>query len=375
MPRYCVCFTPSRSGLPQMKARRQYMHAITAASDTIAAPRTTQHKRGIRFWTVRVLLGLLLLICGLALAGAIYQALATASDRRTYPPPGQLIDVGGYKLHIHCLGAGSPTVILDAANSGTVSNWAWIQPQIAKATRVCAYDRAGLGWSDLSPEPQDTRQNAEALHTLLRNADVPGPYVLVGHSFGGLYVRMFAERFPDEVVGLVLIEGTLPDGLQRLGKPDVMPNAPDEGIIDLMPLISQLGLVRLRGFPPSDADLPERQFSELQAYLASTKWAELIKRQYHLFPTLLAQVRPLFGAGSLGDRPLAVVLGSDGDGGLKEWQDLFGQQAMLSTNSTLRVVDGANHLSLVDRREHALQTSAIILQVVEAARTGEPLQR
>ena len=111
------------------------------------------------------------------------------------------------------------------------------------------------------------------------------------------------------------------------------------------------------------------------AYLASTKWVELIKRQYHLFPTLLAQVRQLYSAGSLGDRPLAVVLGSDGDGGLKEWQTLFEQQAMLSTNGTIRVVEGANHVSLADRQEHALQTSAIILQVVEAARTSEPLQR
>jgi len=98
------------------------MHTITSASDTTAAPQTTQRKRGIRFWTVRVLLGLLLLLCGLTLAGAIYQAVATASDRRMYRPPGQLIDVGGYKLHIHCLGAGNPTVILDAASSGTVSN-------------------------------------------------------------------------------------------------------------------------------------------------------------------------------------------------------------------------------------------------------------
>src|SRR5262249_32790698 len=237
----------------------------------------------------------------------------------------------------------------------------------------CAYDRSGLGWSDLSLEPQDTWQNAEALHTLLGNADVPGPYVLVGHSLGGLHTRMFAEQFPDEVVGLVLIEGTLPGGLQRLSKPDVMPNAPDQGMMDMTPMVSRLGILRLLGFPSSDPDLPERQFGELQAYLASTKWAELIKRQYHLFPMLLAQVRPLYGPGSLGDRPLAVVLGSEGDGSIKEWQELFEQQAALSSNHTIRMIDGATHVSLVDRREHALQTSAVILQVLKAARTGQPL--
>jgi pimeloyl-ACP methyl ester carboxylesterase len=245
-------------------------------------------------------------------------------------------------MHLYCVGEGSPTVILDAANMGTVSNWAWAQPQIATATRACAYDRTGLGWSDLDPEPQDMRQNAEALHTLLGKANVAGPYVLVGHSFGGLYAQMFAERFPDEIVVLVLIEGTLPDGLKRLGKPYVMPNTPDEGMMSLTPLISRLGILRLLGFPSSDPDLPERQSGELQAYLASTKWAELIKRQYHLFPMLLAQVRPLYGAGSLSDRPLAVVLGSAGDGGIEEWRDLFEQQAALLD----RVLSTANHKSV-----------------------------
>jgi pimeloyl-ACP methyl ester carboxylesterase len=322
----------------------------------------------------RALIRVFLLGVVLALAGMIYQTAATESDQRKYPPPGILVNVDGYKMHIYCIGEGSPTVVLDSANMGTVSNWAWIQPEVAKATRVCAYDRADLGWSDLSPQPNDTKQNAAALHTLLKNANILDPYVLVGHSFGGLYIRMFAEMYPDDIAGVVFVEGTLPDGLNRLGKPDVMPNAPDADMMDATPFISRLGILRMLGFPSTDPDLPEPQRSELQAYLSSTKLAESLKRQYHLFPTLLAQVRPLYNASSLGDLPLAVVLGSEGDGGIAEWQELFAQQAALSTNNLLITVDGANHISLVDRQSHALQTSAAILRVIEAVRAGQPLQ-
>jgi pimeloyl-ACP methyl ester carboxylesterase len=296
----------------------------------------------------RAFVRVLIFVVVLAIAGVIYQTAATESDQRKYPPPGVLVNVGGYKMHIYCMGEGSPIVILDSANMGTVSNWAWIQPEIAR--------------------------NAEALHKLLETADIAGPYVLVGHSFGGLYVRMFAEIYPGEVVGLVFLEGTLPDGLKRLGKPDVMPNTPDADMMDATPFISKLGILRLVGFPSTDPDLPEPQRSELQAYLASAKLAESLKRQYHLFPTLLAQVRPLYNTGSLGDMPLAVVLGSKGDGGIPEWRVLFAGQAELSTNHILITIDGANHISLVDRQSHALQTNAVILRVVEAVRLGQPLQ-
>jgi pimeloyl-ACP methyl ester carboxylesterase len=295
-------------------------------------------------------LGLITLIVILGLLGATYQAAAGKADEKRYPPPGQLVDVGGYRMHIHCMGEGSPTVILEAANMGTVSNWAWIQPEIARTTRACAYDRADLGWSDLSPTPSDTRQNAEALHMLLEKAGESGPFVLAGHSFGGLYIRMYAEMYPEDVAGLVFIEGTLPDGLKQLGKPDIMPNTPDAGMIDATRYISRLGILRLMGFPSTDPDLPEPQRSELKAYLASNKVAESIKRQYHLFPTLLAHVRPLYGTGSMGDRPVAVILGSEGDGGIPDWGELFTQQAQLSTNHLLLTVEGADHISLVDRQ-------------------------
>jgi pimeloyl-ACP methyl ester carboxylesterase len=173
---------------------------------------------------------------------------------------------------------------------------------LARTTRVCAYDRAGQAWSDLPPEPHDTQQNAQALYTLLRNARVEGPYVLVGHSLGGLYAQMSAELHPTDVVGMALIEGTF-----------------------------------------------------------------AIKQQYHLFPNLLAEVHPLYRAGSMRDVSLAVVLGSEGDGSIEAWQELFAQQAALSTAGAIYRIEVATHISLVDRQEHAEQTRTVIATVIEAA--------
>lgn len=154
-----------------------------------------------RVWLIRAGLALMAMPIVLALIGVTYQAVAGQLDRRHYPPPGQLVDVGGYRLHLYCMGVGTPTIILEAANQGTVSNWIWIQPALAQTTRVCAYDRAGQGWSDLSPEPQDTLQNAQALHSLLNNANVPGPYVLVGHSLGGFSYRCLPKLSRPKLLG------------------------------------------------------------------------------------------------------------------------------------------------------------------------------
>ena len=149
---------------------------------------------------------LIALIASLALIGATYEALSASGDARTYPPPGRLVDVGGYRLHIHCLGTGSPTVVLDAGLSGMSHDWNLVQAEIAQTTRVCAYDRAGMGWSDAGPLPRTPEQIARELHTLLTNAGIASPYMLVGHSLGGKNVRMFALQHPEQVAGMVLVD-------------------------------------------------------------------------------------------------------------------------------------------------------------------------
>jgi len=127
------------------------------------------------------------------------------------PPPGRLVTVGTHRLHIRCEGDGAPSVIFDAALGGSSLSWTLVQPAVARATRACSYDRAGFGWSDAGPLPRTAGRVADELHALLHAAAVPKPYVLVGHSYGGLVMRVYAARHPDEVAGLVLIEPAVPE--------------------------------------------------------------------------------------------------------------------------------------------------------------------
>ena len=347
------------------------MQTPPASNRTPDQPPTARRKRGVFFWVSRMVLGFAIALIALGISGAIYQAIGTAMDQRNYPPPGQLVDVGGYQMHLYCTGEGSPTVILDSLFPGTVSDWAWVQPEIAKTTRVCAYDRAGSGWSESGPEPRDAKQQARELHTLLTNAGIDGPFVLVGHSLGGLYSRLFADQYPNEVVGMALIEGTNPDTWRRLGKPEGV--GVDRNQLAVAPFLARLGIFRLGLIPfySSNPDLPPQQRKQLQAFFDSAKSLETIRAVDASFSVALDQVR---SAGGLGSKPLAIVLGSQGDGGIEQLRELFNQQAALSTNSLTLVIDGATHAGLVENQNYAPQTSAAILKVVEAARTGQSIE-
>ena len=157
------------------------------------------------------LLGLVVALLVLAVAGAIYQAIATERAERAYPPPGQMVGVGGHSLHINCVGRGSPAVVLDAGSGGFSAHWVRVQRAGSGTTRVCSYDRAGMGWSEMGPEPRDAKQISNELHALLEGAGIEGPYVLVGHSYGGLYARIYAARYSEEVAGVALVDSSHPE--------------------------------------------------------------------------------------------------------------------------------------------------------------------
>ncbi|HEX8352327.1 MAG TPA: alpha/beta hydrolase [Pyrinomonadaceae bacterium] len=134
-----------------------------------------------------------------------------AEEKGAPAPPGRLVDVGGYRLHLDCTGAGGPAAVLIAGAGDFSFDWSLVQPRASRFARVCSYDRAGLAWSDLGPTPRTMRQEAHELRALLRNAGVPPPYVLVGHSVGGLVARVYAASYPREVAGLVLVDSTTED--------------------------------------------------------------------------------------------------------------------------------------------------------------------
>ena len=167
-------------------------------------------RRNMRSRIGRWLLYPVLAVLMVATVGGGYQTVRQSIDARAYPMPGQLVDVGWHRMHIYCTGSGSPTVILEPGQGGASSDSGWVAPTLARDSTVCVYDRAGRGWSDPANGPQDARQIAADLHTLLERAHVPGPYVLAGHSAGGLYVQSFAAQFPDQVAGMVLLDSTAP---------------------------------------------------------------------------------------------------------------------------------------------------------------------
>jgi pimeloyl-ACP methyl ester carboxylesterase len=156
---------------------------------------------------VRLALSSALIIVGvLILVGATYQGVATALERRKYPHPGQLVDVGGHQLHIWCQGEGAPVVVLESPAASMSAVWGWVQPEVAKTTRVCSYDRAGLGWSEAGDKPYDPGRVPEELRALLEAAKQRGPYVLAGAGLGGSFARRFASLYPAETAAIVLID-------------------------------------------------------------------------------------------------------------------------------------------------------------------------
>jgi pimeloyl-ACP methyl ester carboxylesterase len=306
---------------------------------------------------------------GLAAVGGTYQTLGTAIAP-TISMPGRLVDVGGHRLHLSCTGTGTPTVVVEAGGGEMAANLGWIAPAVARETTICVYDRAGRGWSENADTPQDAVAISTDLSTLLHRAGVPGPYVMAGHSFGGLYTLTFAAQHPDEVAGMVLIDSTFPHYGDTVGAPPVAGSYDAVGrVAALASSLARLGLGRLYSTIAA-TDLPAREQAEQRASTATAATLRSTIEEYARANTSMEQAASLR---DFGDKPLMVLSASVGNA--VGWAEKQERLAMLSTDSVHRVVDGARHEALVGDETHAATTSRAILEVVAAVRNGQPLSR
>jgi pimeloyl-ACP methyl ester carboxylesterase len=326
--------------------------------------------RQLRSRSRRWLLYPVITVLALASIGGGYETVREAADARAYPMPGQLIDVGGHRLHLSCTGSGSPTVVLEPGGGEMSSNLGWIAPAVARGTRVCVYDRAGRGWSEPADTVQDGAQIATDLHTLLQRGHVPGPYVLAGHSFGGLYVLTFAARYPDEVAGMVLVDSTAPASAAKPGRASTGDGRSHDVMGRVSALVStsaRLGLGRLYG-QFAFGSLPPRSRDEVRASIAT---ASNVRSTIDEFVQANASMEQAASLGDFGDKPLVVLTAGSGSDAthLAAQNDL----ATLSTNSVHRVVDGATHEALIANEQGAAATTQAILDVVSSVRSARPL--
>ena len=295
--------------------------------------------------------------------GGAYETYRERADAANFPMPGRLIDVGGHRLHINCTGTGSPTVVLEPGLGEPSTAMAWIAPAVASTTRVCVYDRAGRGWSESASAPQGGIQTATDLHTLLERAHEPGPYVLAGHSAGGIYVLNYARRYPNDVAGMVLLDSMHPEQYTRI------PSWP--GFYEMfrrasgvLPSLSRLGVGRVL-YANAYNDLPPPARALERAFLATPRDNRSLRDEFSQLRTAMAQTRSLTG---LGNVPLVVVTAEkDAEPG---WEAAQTDLLRLSKNSIHRFAPDATHAMLTENKAEAARSSQAIRDVVNAIRTG-----
>ena len=295
-----------------------------------------------------------------ALVGVVYQFAESEADIAKHPAPGRLVDVGGYRLHLLCVGQGSPTVIFEAGLADDSLTWSAVQPAIAKTTRTCSYDRAGYGWSDPSPKLRDAKTIAEELHTLMNKGGISAPLILVGHSVGGMYMREYASLYRPDVEGMVLVDSSSPHQFKRMGPAIIRGNddflRKQSYFEDTMPF----GWPRLSGWcdhwPAAERDLRRTTECRLRPWLTHIQ-------EYEAFDEDSNEV---LQTDSLGSIPLIVL--TEGAATTNDGPNSFGamqkELVHLSSQGSQVFVDGG-HMIQVDHPDAVIDA---VLSVIAEVR-------
>lgn len=302
-------------------------------------------------------------------------AVPAAALAQAPEPPGTLVDVGGHRLHLHCVGEGSPTVVIDGGAGSWSIAYRAVQERIARATRVCAYDRAGLGWSEPGPTPRTSARMAAELHALLTASSETGPYVLVGHSLGGWNVRVFADRHPDLVAGIVLVEAAHEEQWDRL------PAEARALLEQAIPGYRMAAEAARSGALPAGS-VPPWPFPEdslgRAAYEAAMAEPETWEAMAAEMESVIASASEVERTGDLGSIPLAVVTARNSFAAFEgtgipigpadeAWMAMQEELAGLSSDARWSISEAGDHR--IQRTDPDLFVEAV-LDVVERVRAG-----
>jgi pimeloyl-ACP methyl ester carboxylesterase len=348
------------------------MSSITSVSESTVQPETTTRRRGCLFYLKRGLKWFGIVLVALIVLGVAYQTIATQLDKGKYAPRGQLYTVNGYQMHLYCAGEGSPAVILQAGGAAETLYWYWVQNQMSEHTQVCAFDRPGHGWSEAVDGARDALTINGELHALLEQAGIPTPYIMTGHSFGAVWTQIYAAQYPEQVAGIVLVDSVIvPQPFASQSEFDQW-KTPQNVFQALFWGAYRTGLVRLLGpglFQSSGypADItPEMVALQSSNHVFDADYAEVMHGMWALTTAAAA-------ADDLGDLPVVVLWAGQGpmSGDLKAV--VRAEIADLSSNEAIRFVDGADHGSILGNEQYAQQVTDAILDVIEAAQTGEPM--
>ncbi|CAN7350718.1 alpha/beta fold hydrolase [Arthrobacter sp. LjRoot14] len=306
-----------------------------------------------------------LAVLAAASIGAVTSNIADTNARQSYPATGKLVSVGDHQLHLDCRGQGSPTVVLFNGLGEFSGSWARVTDQLAGTTRVCAYDRAGQGWSEDATSVQDGVTAAEELQLLLAQAGEQGPYVLAGHSIGGTYAMSFAAKYPEQVSGMVLLDSSSPQQMTAIPSYPGQYAAMLRGLA-MGPTLARIGLGPLFS---SGSHLPAPAADGVQALTSTARAARNARDVIAMIPEVFQQAQALT---TLNGAPLAVLTASESSLGIAGWDAAQDKLAALSFNCMHRDVE-STHAGLIEEVHGAEESSHAITDVVTAVRTGTPL--